>query len=231
MIAGYEMTRAALIACLVDEIGTRGTGNRPFRIGIDGRCAAGKTTLADELAAAMREAEPGVAVLRPSADGFHHPREHRYRRGEYSALGYYEDAYDYRAIIDSLLRPLSGTEFPVLCRQVAHDWRTDMPSGAAPVAVPENAVLLFEGLFLFRSELNSYWDLRILVDVDAETSLARAIERDTGIAGPQEVVEKKYRLRYEPAWQIYTAREYPASKADLIVDNNDPLNPRLTERS
>ncbi|HEY6347711.1 MAG TPA: hypothetical protein VIY49_39975 [Bryobacteraceae bacterium] len=122
--------------------------------------------------------------MRPSVDGFHHPREHRYHQGEYSAIGYYQDAYDYAAVIDCLLGPLSGNSFPVLCRQISHDWRTDVLDAAPPTLVGTQSVLLFEGLFLFRREIDSFWDLRILLDVDFETSLARAIGRDAGETPP-----------------------------------------------
>jgi uridine kinase len=105
-----------------------------------------------------------------------------------------------------------------------------MPIDAPPVLVDANAVLLFEGIFVLRDAINAYWDLRILVDVNAEVSLARAVERDAGESGPRDVIEKKYRLRYEPAWQIYVERERPATKANMIVRNGDLQNPTLTLR-
>jgi hypothetical protein len=86
-----------------------------------------------------------IFIIRPSA---------RYQQGEYSARGYYEDAFDYPAVVDFLHGPAGPT------------------------------ILLFEGIFLFRRELNAYWDFRILVDIDAATSLSRALERDTNVIGP-----------------------------------------------
>lgn len=142
-----------MLALLTEVILGRKETNRPLKVGIDGRCASGKSVLANELASTLRPR--GLGVLHPSVDGFHHPRERRYRQGEYSGQGYYEDAYDYQAVIDSLLRPLSGNVFPVSCRQVAHDVLTDMPDAAAPTNVGAGSVLLFEGLFLFRRELNA----------------------------------------------------------------------------
>jgi len=223
------MEREELLAQLIDEIAERKRFGRPLLVGIDGPCASEKTFLANELAAALAARNPAMKILRPSVDGFHSARELRYRQGEYSASGYYEDAYDYQALIEYLLRPLSGGSFPVLCRQVSHDLRTDLPADAPPVAVGPNAVLLFEGLFLFRREINDYWDLRILLDVSAEQSIARAVARDTGILGAAEIVKKKYELRYEPAWRIYVEAESPTTKADWIIDNEDICNPRLAK--
>jgi uridine kinase len=217
------MNREELLAFLVAEIIGRKEQSRPLKVGVDGRCASGKSVLADELAPVLRRR--GFDVLRPSADGFHHPRKHRYRQGEYSAGGYYEDAFNYRAVVNYLLQPLSQHSFPVLCRHVAHDVRTDMPISAPPVSVEAHSVLLFDGIFLFRPELNAYWNLRILVEIDAATSVSRAVERDT--TDPPDVVSRKYGERYEPAWQIYVAKERPAAKADLIVDNRDFLHPQV----
>ena len=100
------MTHQDLLTYLAARITARKERNKPLKVAIDGRSAAGKSTLADALALALIPS--GLEVLRPSVDGFHHPRERRYRKGEFSAVGYYEDAYDYQAVIDCLLEPLSG---------------------------------------------------------------------------------------------------------------------------
>jgi uridine kinase len=112
-----------------------------------------------------------------------------------------------------------------MCRQVAHDLRTDLPEEAPPVSVGADSILLFEGLFLFRRGLNAYWDFRILLDVDPETSLSRALKRD--VVDPADIVRRKYELRYEPAWQMYVREEDPASKADVILDNRDFTHPAI----
>jgi uridine kinase len=210
---------------LVETIVERKRKDRPLKVAIDGRSASGKSTLADKLASALRE--KGFPVLRPSLDGFHHAKQHRYRQGEYSAIGYYEDAFDYQAVIDDLLGPLSGDDFPVLCRQVVHDVRTNLPDAAPPVSAGADSILLFDGIFVLRRELNAFWDLRILLDVNAAASLSRALRRDTGVIGQEEMVQRKYALRYEPAWQIYIERERPESKADVIVDNRDFANAQI----
>src|SRR5579863_6952546 len=95
------MTRDQLLAALAREIAGRKELGKVMRVAIDGRCAAGKSTLANEVALTLDRR--GLAVLRKSLDDFHHPRERRYGKGEYSAAGYYEDAYDYPAVIHYLL--------------------------------------------------------------------------------------------------------------------------------
>lgn len=63
---------------------------------------------------------------------------------------------------------------------------------AAPIGPGGQSILIFEGLFLFRRELNACWDFRILLDVDAATSLSRALDRDTDVIGPADLVPAKY---------------------------------------
>jgi uridine kinase len=190
------MEREELLNLLVKEIEGRSRNQSPVRVAIDGRCEAGKTLLARELGAALSASN--LDVVCRTVDDFHHPLERRYRQGEYSARGYYEDAYDYPAVVDFLRGPAARN------------------------------ILLFEGIFLFRRELNDYWDFRILLDIDAETSWSRALERDTNVIGPADVTRRKYEQRYEPAWQIYVNEEHPEAKADVIVDNRDLHQPRIS---
>jgi uridine kinase len=68
----------------------------PTRVAVDGVTASGKSTLARELAAAVEST--GRPVIHLTMDGFHHPRERRWRQGRTSAAGYYEDAYDFEIV-------------------------------------------------------------------------------------------------------------------------------------
>jgi hypothetical protein len=54
------------------------TPPHPLRMAIDGIDAAGKTTLADELAELLAPLDR--PVIRASVDSFHRPRDERYRR-------------------------------------------------------------------------------------------------------------------------------------------------------
>ena len=69
----------------------------PARIGVDGVDAAGKTTLADELAGHMPEA------ARLAADDFLRPPVERYRQRRESPSGYYEDSFDHVALRAAVL--------------------------------------------------------------------------------------------------------------------------------
>ena len=77
-------TRDQLLCHLAEAVGSVRIAH-PTRVAVDGPPAAGKTTLADELAVVLRA--QGREVIRATIEGFLFPRAVRYRRGEYSAEG------------------------------------------------------------------------------------------------------------------------------------------------
>ncbi len=192
----------------------------PVRVGIDGIDAAGKTTLADDLAGLV--AARGFPVVRASLDGFHRPRLERYRRGPESPEGYYCDSFDLAAARGELLDPLG----PDGSRQYV-DAVCDEPSDR-PVSRPRrhadpDTVLLFDGVFLMRAELDGCWELVIFVDCSTEVALRRAIRRDAGRLGSS--AEERYRNRYLPAQDRYLVECRPRERADFLVINDDPDHP------
>jgi uridine kinase len=217
------MDREHLQHTLITAILGRKVEGKPLRVAIDGRSAAGKTSLAAELAALI--GARGFQLLNPSIDGFHHPRERRYPQGEFSAQGYFEHAFNYAAVVEDLLRPISGDVFPVHCRQIAVDLFTDLPSYPPTLVVGGHAIMLFEGIFALRRELERYWDFKILLEVDPPTALSRGLVRNTTMA--PDVVQVRYERRYEPAWQFYLEQDSPGPKADVIVDNRCISHPVL----
>ncbi len=194
----------------------------PLRVAIDGIDAAGKTTLADELASLVEE--QGRQVIRASIDGFHRPRRERYRRGRDSPEGYYEDLFDYAALREVLLIPLgpNGTRH---YHHAVFDVSADAPIQSKEEVAPVNAVLLFDGVFLLRPELEDIWDYRIFVNVDFEVALQRAIRRDLPRLGSSEAVRAHYLQRYFPGQQLYFQAVQPQKQVDVIVENNDPEHP------
>lgn len=196
----------------------------PLRVAIDGIDAAGKTTLADELAPVLEAY--GRPVIRASIDDFHHPRARRYRQGATSPQGYYEDAFDYAALAQKLLQPL-GPMGNRCYRRAIFDYRADVPVALNEEHAPPNAILLVDGVFLLRSEIDPLWDYRIFVQVAFEVALQRAMERDQALFGDAEAVRTRYLQRYIPGQQLYLQRDHPQEHADVIVNNNDPQSPMV----
>jgi uridine kinase len=202
---------------------------RTVRVAIDGVDAAGKTILADELAecvAALRR-----PVIRAGIDGFHQSRSIRYRRGRNSAEGYYRDSFDLDGLIAALLQPL-GPGGTGTYRTALFDHRADAAVDAPQLKAEPRAILLFDGIFLLRPELRPFWDYAIFLRARFDVTLARALRRDAALLGSVESVEDRYKSRYIPAQRIYLDTCRPESRADLVIDNNDPDNATIvTDRS
>lgn len=138
---------------VVRDIATRIDSLRlehPTRVGIDGVDAAGKTTLADELANLLQKS--GRTVIRASIDGFHNPRAIRRQRGPESPEGYFLDSFNYsvlRAILLDPLGPAGSRRF----RRAVFDFRTDTEVETPIEEAAINSILLFDGAFLLRAEI------------------------------------------------------------------------------
>ncbi|MQY09971.1 hypothetical protein SRB5_00750 [Streptomyces sp. RB5] len=221
-------TRGELIARLVEAVGSV-TVPHPLRVAIDGPPASGKTTLADELAAVLRARDRHV--IRACVDYFLLPRERRYRRGRYSAEGCYSDAHDRAALCRVLLDPL-GPGGDRRFRHAVFDGGTDTPLSLPVATAPEDAVLLFDGVFLLRPELVDRWDLRIFVSVPFERTVDRARERGAA-ASTAEVaeIERSWRDRYIPAQRLYFATARPTDHADIVVHNDQLQRPSWEVRA
>ncbi|WP_202627997.1 hypothetical protein [Cellulomonas sp. APG4] len=90
---------------------------------------------------------------------------------------------------------------------------------------PDGAVLVVDGVFALRAEIDGWWDLRIWLDVDAQDSVARGTRRDRARAGAEAV--SLHRDRYGVAEDIYGRETDPMSRADVVVDNRDFDAPHL----
>ena len=194
------------------------------RIGIDGIDAAGKSSFAKELEDTL--ASSGVPIIRTSIDNFHNPQAIRYRKGRLSPYGYYHDSFDYRLIISHLLEPL-GPSGNGLYQLAVYDYQVDQAQAAITQIAPERAILLFDGIFLNRPELRSYWDCVIFLDISFEESLTRALSRDSGLLGSAEHVKERYLERYIPGQRLYLDECQPKQRADVVINNEDPRLPEL----
>ena len=199
----------------------------PVRIAIDGVDGAGKSTLADELGRVI--AGQGRPVIRASIDGFHRPRKDRYRRGTDSPQGYYLDSFDYDALISALLAPL-GPDGNRRFRRATFDYRSDAPVQAPVETAPPNAILLFDGVFLMRHELNGHWDLRIFIQAEFDEVMRRAVRRDRALFVSEATARERYEKRYFPGQRIYLQAARPLELADVVVENTKLTRPRLLIR-
>lgn len=196
----------------------------PVRVAIDGVDAAGKTTLADELAKAL--AIYPRQVIRVSLDGFHQPKTIRRHRGALSPEGFYRDSYQYPTLIKDLLLPL-GPNGSWRYRTAVFDIIQDQHIADPVKAAQPDTILLMDGIFLLRPELLLYWDLSIFLQADFSETVPRGIARDKNRFGSSEAATIRYKQRYVPGQEIYFKEACPLDKADILIDNNNLEEPEL----
>lgn len=190
-------------------------------VAVDGVDGAGKTVLADELAALI---EPRRHVVRVSIDGFHRPRAERYRNGT-GPESFYRDSYDYAAFRAAVLDPFrSGRPVAPAVNDVGLDRRIAVP----PVPVEADSVLIVDGIFLHRRELVDLWDATVFVDVPFEVSVPRGNARFPGDHDPDP--EGADNHRYVGGQRLYFAEADPRARATWVLDNTDLDRPRLRGR-
>ncbi|GIF78513.1 AAA family ATPase [Asanoa siamensis] len=220
------MDRDAVVDRLAEVVGSVAVGH-PTRVAVDGAPAVGKTTLADEVAVVLRAR--GRHVIRATVDDFLFPRARRYARGEFSAEGCYLDTHDHAALKRILLDPL-GPGGDRHYRHAVYDRAADAVASPAVATAPEDAVLVFDGVFLLRPELVDHWDLRVFVSTALEKTVDRAVVRERAVASRADV-ERRWRQRYLPAQQLYVDRVRPAERAHVVVHNDDPRRPTWESRA
>jgi uridine kinase len=199
------------------------TPQQIIRVAVDGVDGAGKTTFANELADAVRTLRR--PVIRASVDGFHNPMAVRYERGRYSPEGYFENSYNYAALRQFLLDPLS----PGGCRRycvAVFDYVTDMPVSLFERQADPLSMLLFDGIFLHRPELLRYWDASIFLRVDFATSVGRCAARDGSSPDPAAPANR----RYVEGQRMCLQACKPETQATKVIDNNDLSAPVLVAK-
>lgn len=222
----------------------------PLRVAIDGPDAAGKTTLANQIAYALEHrqsnsdlpAEPSShnpRTIQISADDFLNPPEVRHQRGRYDAVGYLEHSVNYGALLHYVLKPMGSgprhrclTRFHDRVKDAYVDPGNTLENGEVKQAAP-GMILLVDGVFLQRSRIRSYWDFVIYVTVAPETSLARGLARAeklrVGVTSSADLfdLERAFRKRYLPAQALYRQWDHPERMANLIIENDDPDYPMM----
>ena len=93
--------------------------------------------------------------------------------------------------------------------------------------VSDDAVVIVDGILMLHPELAAHWDYVIWLDVDTETMVGRACQRDSNWYGSREAAERRYRQFRLPIYAWYERLAEPSRHAHAIIDNRDFERPRL----
>lgn len=178
-------------------------------VGIAGGSASGKSTVVDELSRLLSDI--GTATLRH--DAYYHDLSHMPLEERRKVNVDHPDSLETDLLVEHLETLRRGD--PVHMPDYDFASQTRGPRG---IEVRPATVVLVEGLFVLSlAELRVRCDLRVFVDANEESRLARRIERDTFERGrvPAEV-EAQHVERVEPMHRRFVApgTEY----ADFIVE-------------
>jgi uridine kinase len=198
---------------------------RILRVAVDGVDGVGKTMFANELGSTVERI--GRPVIRSSVDGFHNPREFRYRRGRTSPEGFYLDSYDYAALRTLLLDPLGPGGSGAYC-SAAFDHVSDSQLPVQTRMALAGSVLILDGLFLHRHELRETWDFSIFLDAPFDVTVPRGAARGPGWGGSPDPTAPSNR-RYVEGQHIYLRENQPQACANVVINYSDLAAPSVID--
>lgn len=177
-------------------------------IGVAGGTGSGKTTVAQNLAAALPQYESLI---------IEHDWYYRDRSGlsedERQAVNYdHPDALETPLLVEHIKRLRSGhvVEAP------RYDFKTHTRSAEVRTLQPARTVIVEGILVLAEPELREQFDIKIFVDTDADVRVLRRIRRDLGERGRTfESVRQQYVATVRPMFLEFV--EPSKRYADLII--------------
>lgn len=218
MIAASHGTPAAFRRrAALDAIRVRRAAAPPHRallVGLSGIDGSGKGYVAMELASLLNGM--GMHCANIGVDPWLHLPNRRFDPTR-PAAHFYERAIRFEEMFDRLVRPLQAKRRIRLTFDAA-DATSRGTYRPMTVVHDDIDVILLEGVFLFRREYRSLFDLTIWVQCSFDAALARAVKRSQEGIGTDEMI-RDYQRIYFPAQRIHMARDNPALTADLVIDN------------
>lgn len=152
---------------MADIVGRCLSANSLFIVGIDGCGGAGKSRLATEVRVALASRGRDISVV--PMDDFYLPSA---LRNGTLALGAVGSAFDLQRLRDEVLAPLRAGQ---PARYQRYDWPSDALAECRDVP---NGIVIVEGVYSTRVELEQFYDLTVWVECPRPIRLARGIERD-----------------------------------------------------
>lgn len=197
---------------IIDKIKALNAKEKRVIVGIDGLGGAGKSTVSEDIKDTLEQ--DGIPVLLLHIDDFIHPRAVRYNGNYEEWECYYNLQWRYDYLIENVLSPIKENEDFSTSIEL-YDKDNDTYT-SQEITVSDGSVVIIEGIFLQRPELDGVFNYMIYIDVPEEERLMRVLKRD-GYIGDEKQIEEKYNNRYFPAERYYASRYQPSEKADTVI--------------
>ena len=195
----------------------------PIIVAVNGKDGSGKTMMANILANFI-SSKTSRKIIRISLDDFMNSRAIRYTPSESAGQGCYDYTFNFDGFIDNVLKPLQ-VNGSMGYRTKIFDYATNSESISPVKKAAKDAIVIIDGVFLYKQDLVYYRDLKILLDTDDKIVIERGAQRDIERLGSYEAARQKYIDRYIASQTIYYSEESPQKRADIIIDNNDIESP------
>ena len=198
---------------------------RCLLVGVSGIDGCGKGYVARQLEA--RLALHGVTPAILNVDGWLNLPEKRFNQSD-PADNFYENAIRFDQFFAQLVIPLRDRR----CVRLVADFTEETASQYRKHTYDfkDVGVVLVEGIFLFKREYRTHFDLAIWIDCSFPTALARAIDRaQEGLSAAKTI--RAYETIYFPAQRIHFTNDHPREHADLIFENDCYPGPILSART
>lgn len=195
---------------------SNGVANKPYIIGIVGGTNSGKTTVCKKIIRELKAMNEGrsISVAAISQDSFYRdltPEQLiQAKKSEYNFD--HPDTIADEEIYSLLMDLANGKKGKVPEYDFKHHCRTGDFEEVQPAEV-----VLIEGIMLFHyKQIREFCDMKLFIDCDADTRLARRVKRDTTERGRSiENIIKQYTGFVKPSYDDYCA---PTKKyADIVV--------------
>ncbi|MGZ4107245.1 MAG: kinase [Tumebacillaceae bacterium] len=198
-----------MLTYVLNEIMNRKQHESRLIVGIDGMSGSGKTTLAEKVKRELTTRGIDVAVVH--IDDHIVDRSTRYNTGEEQWREHYFIQWDVPLLTTMLFeKAKQGTELLLDFYDLEND---TLSSGT--VRLPENGILLIEGVYLQRPEWRDFLDYLVYLDCPRDTRFERVTQREQLGPVDQQRLEK-YRKRYWAAEDYYLETVKPLQMADLV---------------
>lgn len=174
----------------------------PLLVAIDGRCASGKSTLAQKLAQAF-----GAPVIH--MDDFYLPFSLRTPQRLQQPGGH----MDWERLESQVLQPAAqgkALEY--------HAYNAHANAWKEPLQIPPQKIYIVEGTYSLLPQLEDYYGYKIFLTVDSQAQTRRLQERE----GSEKL--EAFLTRWIPAEEKYFAACQTRAHADAAFDTSDQEN-------